>query len=51
MRLTDEILNEEWGYFETFLIRRGKRPPRNHRRSLDAVFDWDAGVWKLVAGR
>jgi transposase len=32
------MTDEEWGYFEPFLTRRGGRPPRNHRRVLDAVF-------------
>jgi transposase len=30
--------DDEWAYFESFLIRRGGRPPRDHRRVLDAVF-------------
>ena len=32
------MTDEEWGYFEPFLIRRTGRPPSNHRRVLDAVF-------------
>jgi transposase len=32
------MTEDEWAYFEPFLIRRGGRPPRNHRRVLDAVF-------------
>src|ERR1700685_1244298 len=33
------MTDEEWAYFEPFLIHRGGgRPPRNHRRVLDAVF-------------
>jgi transposase len=32
------MTDDEWAYFEPFLIRRGGRPPRNHRRVLDAVF-------------
>jgi hypothetical protein len=32
------MTDEEWAYFEPFLIHRsGGRPPRNHRRVLDAV--------------
>jgi transposase len=30
--------DEEWGYFEPFLVRKRGRPARNHRRVLDAVF-------------
>jgi transposase len=33
--------DEEWGFFETFLIERGPkrgRPPGDHRRVLDGVF-------------
>jgi transposase len=33
--------DEEWGFFEPFLIERGPkrgRPPANHRRVLDGVF-------------
>src|SRR5436190_13027850 len=32
------MTDDEWAYFEPFLIRRGGRPPSNHRRVLDAVF-------------
>jgi hypothetical protein len=33
------MTDEEWAYFEPFLIHRGGgRPPQNHRRVLDAVF-------------
>src|SRR6267142_4460631 len=33
------MTDDEWAYFEPFLILRGGgRPPRNHRRVLDAVF-------------
>lgn len=32
------MTDEEWGYFEPFLIRGRGRPPGNHRRVLDAVF-------------
>ena len=32
------MTDDEWAYFEPFLIRRCGRPPRNHRRVLDAVF-------------
>jgi transposase len=32
------MTDDEWAYFEPFLIRRDGRPPRNHRRVLDAVF-------------
>jgi transposase len=33
------MTDEEWACFEPFLIHRGGgRPPRNHRRVLDAVF-------------
>jgi len=33
------MTDDEWAYFEPFLIYRGGgRPPRNHRRVLDAVF-------------
>src|SRR5450631_1474162 len=30
--------DEEWAYFEPFLVRKLGRPPRNHRKVLDAVF-------------
>lgn len=33
--------NEEWGFFEPFVIETGPRrgrPPKNHRRVLDGVF-------------
>jgi transposase len=36
-RLTDD----EWGFFEPFVRERGPlrgRPPRDHRRTLDAIF-------------
>jgi transposase len=33
------MTDDEWAYFEPFLIHHGGgRPPRNHRRVLDAVF-------------
>src|SRR5271156_4609771 len=33
------MTDDEWAYLEPFLIHRsGGRPPRNHRRVLDAVF-------------
>jgi transposase len=32
------MTDDEWAYFEPFLIRRCGRPPRSHRRVLDAVF-------------
>ena len=32
------MTDDEWAYFEPFLLHRGGRPPRNHRRVLDAVF-------------
>jgi transposase len=32
------MTDEEWAYFQPFLIHRGGRPPRNYRRVLDAVF-------------
>ena len=33
------MTDDEWAYFEPLLIHRGGgRPPRNHRRVLDAVF-------------
>ena len=39
------MTDDEWAYFEPFLIHRGGgRPPRNHRRVLDAVF------WLMRAG-
>ncbi|HVI64673.1 MAG TPA: IS5 family transposase [Bradyrhizobium sp.] len=38
------MTDDEWAYFEPFLIRRGGRPPRNHRRALDAVF------WQMRTG-
>jgi hypothetical protein len=37
------MTDDEWTYFESFLIRRAGRPPRNHRRVLDAVF-WLMGT-------
>lgn len=36
--------DEEWSYFEPFLVRKLGRPPRNHRKVLDAVF------WLLRTG-
>jgi transposase len=30
--------DEEWAFFEPLLVRGGGRPPRNHRRVLDAIF-------------
>src|SRR6201993_4910740 len=33
------MTDDEWAFFEPFLIHRGGgRPPRDHRRVLDAVF-------------
>ena len=32
------MTDEEWAYFERFLIRRVGRRPRDHRRVLDAIF-------------
>ena len=32
------MTDAEWAYFEPFLVRGRGRPPRNHRRVLDAVF-------------
>jgi transposase len=32
------MTDDEWACFEPFLIHHGGRPPRNHRRVLDAVF-------------
>src|SRR5579871_1189328 len=32
------MTDDEWACFETFLVNRNGRPPRNHRRVLDAVF-------------
>jgi transposase len=32
------MTDDEWAYFEPFLIRRAGRPPRNHRRVMDATF-------------
>jgi transposase len=32
------MTDDEWAYFEAFLIHRRGRPPRNHRRVLDAIF-------------
>ena len=34
------MTDDEWAYFEPFLIHRGSsQPPRNHRRVLDTVFE------------
>ena len=30
--------DEEWAYFEPFLIQKRGRPPQDHRKVLDAVF-------------
>jgi transposase len=38
------MIDNEWAFFERFLIGRGGRPPRNHHRVLDAVF------WLLRTG-
>jgi transposase len=38
------MTDDEWAYYEPFLIRCGGRPPRNHRRVLDAVF------WQMRTG-
>ena len=38
------MTDDERAYFEPFLIRRGGRPPRNHRSVLDAVF------WQMRTG-
>ena len=32
------MADDEWAYFEPFLIHHRGRPPDNHRRVLDAVF-------------
>lgn len=32
------MTDEEWAYFEPFLVRGRGRPPRNHRRVLDGIF-------------
>ena len=32
------MTDDEWACFEPFLIHRTGRPPRSHRRALDAVF-------------
>ena len=35
------LTDDEWGLFESFVIERGAlrgRPPRDHRRTLDAIF-------------
>ena len=35
------LTDDEWAFFEPFVIESGPlrgRPPRNHRRTLDAVF-------------
>jgi transposase len=32
------MTDEEWAYFEPFLIQRRGRPARDHRKVLDAVF-------------
>jgi transposase len=32
------MTDEEWAVFEPFLVRGGGRPPRDHRRVLDAIF-------------
>jgi hypothetical protein len=33
------MTDDEWAYFEPFLIHRGGgRPPRNHRRVLDVHY-------------
>src|SRR6187401_2277204 len=32
------MTDDEWAYFEPFLMRRCGRPPRNHRRVLNAIF-------------
>jgi transposase len=32
------MTDDEWAYFEPFLIHHCGRPPANHRRVLDAVF-------------
>jgi transposase len=36
--------DEEWGYFEPFLVQKRGRRPRNHRLVLDAVF------WMMRSG-
>ena len=38
------MTDDEWAYFKPFLIRRTGRPPRSHRRVLDAVF------WQMRTG-
>jgi hypothetical protein len=34
----DLMTDAEWAYFGPFLVRGRGRPPRNHRRVLDAIF-------------
>ena len=46
------LTDDEWAYFEPFLIRRAGRPPRNHRRVMDATF-WlmrTGAPWRDPAG-
>lgn len=49
------LSDEEWAFFEPFVIERGSlrgRPPRDHRRTLDAVY-WIARTgapWARRAG-
>ena len=46
------MTDDEWAYFEPFLMRRCGRPPRNHRRVLDAIF-WvmrTGAPWRDVPG-
>ena len=38
------MTDDEWGYFEPFLIRGTGRPPRGHRQVLDAIF------WQMRTG-
>jgi transposase len=38
------MTDDEWAYFGPFLIRQTGRPPRSHRRVLDAVF------WQMRTG-
>ena len=32
------MANEEWAFFEPFLMSKTGRPPGDHRRKLDAIF-------------
>jgi hypothetical protein len=43
------MTDDEWAYFEPFLIRGTGRPPRGHRQVLDAIF-WQMRTRRTVAG-